>query len=226
LVQTSQAAIDTAKLNINYCTIRAPIDGRVGLRQVDVGNYVVPGDANGIVVLTQTNPITVIFTLPEDEVGNIAARLRVTGKLPAEIYNRGLTEKIATGTLTTIDNQIDATTGTFKLRAEFANNEDRLFPNQFVNVRVLLDTLHNTVVIPTSAIERGQQGAFVYVVEDDNTVHARTVTLGPTEGERVAVSSGLEIGAKIVVDGADKLKEGMHVILPTEKSGASARRKS
>ncbi|HWA86470.1 MAG TPA: MdtA/MuxA family multidrug efflux RND transporter periplasmic adaptor subunit [Opitutus sp.] len=210
-VQADQAAIDSAKLNLTYCHIKSPIDGRVGLRLVDQGNYVTPGDASGLVVITQTKPITVIFTLPEDNITRVASRLHSGARLPVEVFDRTQTRKLATGTLTTIDNQIDTSTGTFRLRAEFPNDDETLFPNQFVNVRLLVDTVADATVVPTSAIERNQQGTFVYVVQPDHTVTTRAVTLGSTEGERVAVSSGLKVGELVVTDGADRLKEGMQV---------------
>jgi multidrug efflux system membrane fusion protein len=212
-VQADQAAIDSAKLNLTYCHIKSPIDGRVGLRLVDQGNYVTPGDANGIVVITQTKPITVIFTLPEDNITRIASRLHSGTKLPVEVFDRTQTRKLASGTLTTIDNQIDTSTGTFRLRAEFPNEDETLFPNQFVNVRLLVETISDATVVPTSAIERNQQGSFVYVVQPDSTVTARPVTLGATEGERVAITSGLKVGELVVTDGADRLKEGLKVVV-------------
>jgi multidrug efflux system membrane fusion protein len=220
--QVYQAAIDAANLNLTYCHIKAPIDGRVGLRQVDVGNYITPGDATGIVVLAQTKPITVVFTLPEDNMAAVAARLHGGADLPVTAIDRTQSRTLATGKLAAMDNQIDPATGTFKLRAEFANEDESLFPNQFVNVRLLLDTLHDVLVVPTSAVERGQSGSFVYVVQPDDTVAARDVKLGQTEGERVAVTSGLNPGDRIVTDGADKLKEGMKVIAhgPNEAAGA------
>ncbi len=219
MVKTDQAAIDNAKLNLAYCHITAPSAGRVGLRQVDQGNYVTPGDANGLVVLTQVKPMTVIFTLPEDNVPKVAARLHSGATLPVDAFDRTQTTKLASGTLDTIDNQVDATTGTFKLRALFPNDNESLFPNQFVNIRLLLDVDHGATVIPTSAVEQGQQGAFVYVVQDDNTVAAKPVTLGTIEGELVAVVSGLNVGERVVVDGADKLTDGMKVIVQDKKAG-------
>jgi multidrug efflux system membrane fusion protein len=229
LVQTSQAAIDTAKLNLDYCHIKAPVDGRVGLRQIDVGNYVTAGDPNGLVVLTQIKPITVLFTLPEDNIGPIAARLRTGAKLTVDAFDRTQSRQLATGTLATIDNQIDPATGTFKLRAEFANEDESLFSNQFVNVRLLVDTVRDAVVIPSSAVERGQQGAYVYVIQPGDTVAAKPISLGATEGERVAVTSGLTLGDRIVVDGADKLKDGMKVLVAGQDApprGASKRTRS
>jgi multidrug efflux system membrane fusion protein len=211
-VEADQAAINSAKLNLAYCHVTAPVSGRVGFRQIDAGNYVTPGDASGLVVLTQVKPTTVIFTLSEDNVPDVAARLHAGATIPIEAFDRTQTRQLASGTLATIDNQVDATTGTFKLRALFPNDDESLFPNQFVNVRMLLDVDRGATVIPTSAIERGQPGTFVYVVKPDQTVTARPVKLGPAEGERVAVLSGLAVGERVVIDGADKLKEGMPVI--------------
>jgi len=213
-VEADQAQIASAKLNLTYCHIVAPITGRVGLTQVEgAGNYVTPGDANGLVVLTQLKPITVIFTLPEDSVPDVLDRLHSGATIPVDAYDRSDSRKLASGTLATIDNQVDPTTGTFKLRAIFPNDDESLFPNQFVNIRMLLDVDKGAVVIPTSAIERGQPGTFVYVVKSDNTVTARPVTLGPTEGERVAVTKGLAVGERVVTDGADRLKEGAQVMV-------------
>jgi len=224
-MEADEAAINSAKLNISYCHVTAPVGGRVGFRQIDPGNYVTPGDANGLVVLTQVRPTTVIFTLSEDSVPEVAGRLHSGAAIPVEAYDRTQTQKLATGALTTIDNQVDATTGTFKLRAVFPNDDETLFPNQFVNVRMLLDVDHGAIIIPTSSIERGQPGTYVYVVKPDNTVTARPVKLGPTEGEQVAVVSGLAQGERVVVDGADKLKEGMAVIIqgaPAPKMAGSS----
>lgn len=221
-VKVAEAAVATANLNLTYCHIKAPFTGRVGLRQVDPGNYVTPGDANGLVVLAQTKPITVIFTLPEDNMPGIAAQLHGGARLPVDAYDRTQTKKLESGTLLTIDNQIDPTTGTFKLRAEFANEDETLFPNQFVNVKLLVNTLHDAVVIPASAVERGQKGTFVYLVTPEETATARDVTLGPNEGEMIAIESGLKVGDRIVTDGADRLKEGQKVILPGERAGPAA----
>jgi multidrug efflux system membrane fusion protein len=204
--------VDSAQLNLTYCHVTAPVPGRVGLRQVDQGNYVTPGDANGLVLLTEVKPITVIFTLPEDNIPEVIKRVRSGAKIPVDAYNRDNTAKLATGSLSTIDNTVDPTTGTFKLRAIFPNDDEALFPNQFVNVSMLIDVDRGATVIPTSAIERGQQGSFVYLVGADNKVSAKTVTLGDSEGERQAVLSGISVGDKVVVDGADRLKDGMEVV--------------
>jgi multidrug efflux system membrane fusion protein len=229
LTKTYQGSVDNAQLNLAYCHVTAPVSGRVGLRLVDQGNYVTPGDANGLVILTQVKPITVIFTLPEDNIPAVLKQQRSGAEIPVDAWNRDSTVKLATGRLSTVDNTVDTTTGTFKLRATFRNDDEALFPNQFVNVSMLLDVERGVTVIPTSAIERGQQGSFVYVVGDDNKVAARDVKLGSTEGERVAVASGIHVGEKVVVDGADRLKDGMEVAAqfaagPAAKPGAPAGR--
>jgi len=212
-VKTDQAQIDAAKLNITYCHITAPVTGKVGLRQVDQGNYVQTGDANGLVVLTQMQPISVVFTVPEDNLPAILKQVHAGAILQAEAYDRSGTVKLATGKLANIDNQIDTTTGTLKMRAEFANDDENLYPNQFVNIRLRVNTLHDVIVIPTAAIQRGAPGTFVYLVNADSTVAVRAVKLGPSEGENVAITSGLDAGDRVVVDGADKLREGSKVSL-------------
>jgi multidrug efflux system membrane fusion protein len=214
-VATDQAQVNNARLNQVYCHIVAPVGGRVGLRQVDPGNYVQTSDTNGIVVITQLQPITVLFTLPEDNLPAVMKRLHEGATLPVTAFDRAQTAQLAAGRLVTVDNQIDTTTGTVKLRAQFDNRDESLFPNQFVNTRLLVDTLKGATVIPTAAVQRGAPGTFVYVVKDDNTVTVHPVKLGPAEGERVAVLSGVEVGEKVVVDGADKLREGAPVTLPT-----------
>jgi multidrug efflux system membrane fusion protein len=211
MAKTDQAAVDNAQLNLAYCHISAPFPGRVGFRQIDAGNYVTPGDASGLVVLTQVDPITVIFPQSEDNIPAVVKRLRSGATIQVDAYDRTGSSKLASGTLTTIDNTVDTTTGQFKLRATFPNGDESLFPNQFVVVRMLLDVDRGVTVIPTSAIERGQQGSFVYVVGADNKVAAKVVKLGHTEGERVAVTSGISVGDNVVVDGADRLKDGMVV---------------
>jgi len=210
-VLSDQAQIDTAQLNIAYCHIVSPLNGRVGLRQVDQGNYVTPGDANGIVVVTQLSPISVLFTTAEDNLPPILKRVESGATLPITAYDRSGTTKIATGELLTFDNQIDTTTGTVRLRAQFANEKNTLFPNQFVNVELLVDVLKGVAVMPTSAAQRGAPGTFVYLVQPDNTVKVRVVELGPVNGESVAVKSGLAPGDRVVVDGADKLRDGIKI---------------
>ncbi|HXP95236.1 MAG TPA: MdtA/MuxA family multidrug efflux RND transporter periplasmic adaptor subunit [Telmatospirillum sp.] len=214
-VETDQALVNNAKLNLVYCHIVAPVSGRVGLRQVDPGNYVQTSDSSGIVVITQMQPITVLFTLPEDNLPAVLKRLHAGASLGVTVFDRGQAMQLATGRLMTVDNQIDTTTGTVKLRAQFENRDEMLFPNQFVNTQLLVDTLKDATVIPTAAIQRGAPGTYVYLVKADNTVTVRPVTLGPTAGERVAIVAGVEPGDKVVVDGGDKLREGAAVTLPT-----------
>jgi multidrug efflux system membrane fusion protein len=223
VVKTGQAAVDSAQLNLTYCHITAPFSGRVGLRLVDQGNYVTPGDSSGLAILTEVTPISVIFTLPEDNIPAVLKQVRAAANIRVDAYNRDSTVKLATGSLATLDNTVDPSTGTFKLRAVFPNDDDGLFPNQFVNVTMLLDVQHGATVIPTSAVERGQQGSFVYVVGADNKVAAKVVTLGAVDGERQAVLSGVAPGDKVVVDGADRLKDGLEVApsFPT-RPGADA----
>jgi multidrug efflux system membrane fusion protein len=217
-VNADQAQVDNAKLNLVYCHIESPVNGRVGLRLVDAGNYVQANDANGIVVITQIQPITVIFSLPEDELPAVMKRLRAGATLPVTAYDRGNRVKLATGTLATVDNQVDTTTGTVKLKAQFANEDESLFPNQFVNIQLQVDMLKDATVIPTAAIQRGAPGAYVYAIKADNTVAVQPVALGPAEAGKIAVQSGLAPGDRIVVDGADKLRDGAKITLP--ESGA------
>jgi len=211
-VLSDQAQIETQKLNIVYCHIVAPVSGRVGLRLVDQGNYVTPGDATGLVVITQFQPITVIFPVAEDNLPQITRRLKVAKALPVTAFDRSGAVKLATGELKTLDNQIDTTTGTLKLRAEFANEDDTLFPNQFVNIQLLVDTLRGATVMPTAGIQRGAPGTFVYLVNADQTVAVKPVTLGPSQGDRVAIEQGLSPGDRVVIDGADKLRNGAKVV--------------
>lgn len=216
-VKVDQSAVDTAKLNLAYCHITAPISGRAGLRQVDIGNYVTSSNtSNGIVVITQLQPITVLFSLPEDNLPTIMQRLAAGAKLQVTASNRANTAKLATGTLSAVDSQIDTATGTVKLRAQFDNQDGALFPNQFVNVNILVNTLQNTTVIPTAAVQRGAPGTFVYKVKPDNTVVVAPIKLGPIDGEKTAVASGLSVGDQVVVDGADKLKDNAKIALRPE----------
>jgi multidrug efflux system membrane fusion protein len=210
-VRADQGQVDAAKVNLSYTRITAPIAGRVGLRQVDAGNYVQTSDPNGIVVITQMQPISVIFTVPEDNLPEIRRRLHDGAELAATALDRAASRLLATGRLSTIDNQIDTTTGTIKLRAEFANDDEALFPNQFVNVELLVDTLKGAVTVPSSAVQRGAPGTFVYVIKPDSTVAMRPVTVGPSTADRVAVLKGLAAGEQVVVDGADKLRDGAAV---------------
>lgn len=223
-IQTDQANIDNAKLNIAYCRITAPISGRVGLRLVDSGNMVHASDANGLLVITQVQPIAVIFSLPQDQLPAVYSRLRNGQELSVDAYDRDNTSKIATGKLLTIDNQIDPTTGTYKLKSIFSNADNSLFPNQFVNVHLLVDTKKNVVIVPTAAILRGSQGIYVFAVGADKTVKVRNITVAETNGNVTGVSSGLSAGDVVVTDGQDKLQDGSKVdprTAPAPPAGAS-----
>jgi multidrug efflux system membrane fusion protein len=215
-IKVDQAAIDTAKLQLIYCRITAPISGRLGLRQVDPGNMVHASDANGLVVITQLQPIGVVFTVPEDALPTVMKKLRAGEKLPVDAYDRADKVKLGSGILLTVDNQIDVATGTVKLKAQFNNEENSLFPNQFANVRMLVDVKRDATVVPGAAIQRGTPGTFVYLVKPDNTVTVRVVKLGPVQGDNVSIEAGLAPGEQVVVDGADKLREGAKVE-PTSK---------
>jgi multidrug efflux system membrane fusion protein len=224
-IAADQAQIDMAKLNVAYCHIVAPVSGRVGLRQVDLGNYVQVSDASGLVVITQLKPISVIFTLPEDNLAAVMKRMGAGATLAVTAFDRSGKTKLADGTLSTIDNQIDTSTGTVKLRAQFDNKDEELFPNQFVNVQLLVETLKGATVVPSAAVLRGAPGTYVYLIKPDNTVTVQKIVLGPSDRERVAVTDGLKPGDRVVVDGADKLREGAKVTLPgtnatTNRGGA------
>jgi multidrug efflux system membrane fusion protein len=212
-IKTDQAQVDAQKLNLVYAHIVSPVTGRVGLRQVDAGNYVQTSDPNGIVVVTQLQPISVIFTLPEDNLPAVVKQLHKGATLAATAYDRTGTTELGKGHLETVDNQIDTTTGTVKLRAIFDNEQEILFPNQFVNVGLLVDTLHDTDIVPSAAIQHGAPGAFVYVVKPDQTAAVQQVKLGPGDGQHIAVLDGLQPGEKVVVDGSDRLREGAKVTL-------------
>jgi membrane fusion protein, multidrug efflux system len=217
-VASDEAQIRTAKINLIYCHITSPVTGRVGLRQVDQGNYVTPGDANGIVVITQLQPITAIFPIPEDNVTKVMQRLHDGATLGAEAYDRTNSAKLADGKVLTVDNQIDITTGTVKLRALFDNKDNILFPNQFVNIQLVVDELKDQVVMPNAAVHRGAPNGvtttFVYFVNPDSTVSVRPVTLGVVDGENVAVTAGLTPGAVVVTEGGDRLRDGALISLP------------
>ncbi len=209
-VRTDQAAIDNAKLQLTYCHITAPITGRIGLRIVDPGNIVHAADQNPLVVITQLQPIAAIFTLPEDSLPQVADHMR-KGALTVDAYSRDDQTKLATGKLLTIDNLIDQTTGTGRLKAVFDNKEGDLWPNQFVNIRLLLDTRKDSLVIPSVAVQNGPQGKFVYTVKTDKTAEVRPVTVALTEGTLAVIDSGLNPGDQVVTDGQDKLQNGAHV---------------
>lgn len=212
-VKFDQGQIDNAKLQMVYSRISAPISGRIGLRPVDSGNIIRSTDTTGLAVITQLEPITVIFTIPEDSVPPLLDKLRAAERLAVDAYNREQTQKIASGSLLTLDNQIDPNSGTVRLRAEFANKDHALFPNQFVNARLLLETRRGLTVVPTTAIQRSPRGNFVYLVKADQTVTMRQVRLGPAEGDETAIDAGLAPGDRVVVEGVERLRDGVKVEL-------------
>src|SRR6267142_1696598 len=220
-IKFDQGQIDNAKLQLIYARITAPISGRLGLRLVDPGNIVRASDANGLVVITQLQPIAAVFTIPQDSLPEVLKRLRAGVPLPVEAYDREQKTRLASGKLLTVDNQIDPTTGTIKLKAQFSNEDGNLFPNQFVNVRLQLDTLRGATLVPSSAVQRGAQGAFVYVLKDDRTVALRPVKTGTSEGENVAIDSGVSPGEVVVVDGSDRLRDGAKVEIPDRAARAA-----
>ena len=220
-VKLDQGQIDNARLQLTYSRITAPISGRLGLRLVDPGNIVRSGDTNGLVVITQLQPVTAIFTIPQDNLPSVMQRLRSAEKLPVEAYDREQKKKLASGTLASVDNQIDPATGTIKLRAQFPNEDASLFPNQFVNVRMLLDTRRGATLVPNAAVVRGGQGTFVYVIKEDRTVELRKVSVGMAEGDNVSIESGLAPGERVVVEGSDRLRDGAKVEIPDRAAGAA-----
>ena len=217
-IESDEGQVKTAQVNLLYTHVESPVTGRVGIRQVDQGNYVTPGDTNGIVVVNQLQPISVLFSIPEDNVLSLMKKVGQGTPLAVEVYDRGNAIKLADGILSTVDNAIDTTTGTVKLRAQFANADGSLFPNQFVNVQLLQDLLTNQLIMPNSAIRRGAPNGvvstFVYLVNADRTVTVRPVTLGVLDGERVAVTAGLAAGDVVVTEGGDRLRDGATVQLP------------
>ncbi len=226
-VDTDQSLIDATNLNITYCNITSPIDGRVGLRLVDVGNYIQAGSTSGLLVITQIQPITVIFTIPEDSIDSVVSAMRATPQLPVDAYTRGgFDQKLATGTLLTIDNQIDPTTGTVKLRATFPNIDNALFPNQFVNTRMLVDTKKNVVTVPIAAVQHGTgNSTFVYILDtDSSTVKLQNVQTGAVsfDGLTQEITSGVSAGDTVVTDGVDKLSDGAKVIVAKSDDGAAS----
>jgi multidrug efflux system membrane fusion protein len=210
-IKLDKANIEAAQLNVTYSQVKASITGVVGLRLVDPGNIVHTTDANGIIVITQLQPIAVDFTLPEDTLPQVMKKLRAGAKLPAEAWSRDNATKLASGTLQTVNNQIDNTTGTAQFKAVFPNEDNALFPQQFVNIRLLVDTLQNQLVVPGVAVQNGQQGTFVYTVDDDSKVHLKTVTVGVTNASVDAITAGLNDGDRVVVDGTDRLVDGATV---------------
>jgi multidrug efflux system membrane fusion protein len=221
-VKSDQALVDAQRLDVAYCHIVAPIDGRAGLRQVDSGNYVQATDGNGLVVITQIQPISVIFTIPQVQLGPVLKRLRAAVALPVVAYDSNDTTLLGEGVLDTLDNQIDTSTGTVKLRAVFANQDGDLFPNEFVNARLLVDTLHDVLLVPTTAIRYGTPGPYVYLVRGDDTVAIQAIAVGASHDGRTTVLEGLSSGDRVVVDGIDRLSDGIRVaIRPSTLRGAA-----
>ena len=221
-IGVDQAQIDTAKLNLTYTKIVSPISGRVGLRLVDPGNYVQPSDSSGLVVITELDPISIIFNTPEDNLPRVAPRMAAGAQLPVTALDRANVKTLATGTLTTYDNQVDTTTGTFKLRAAFANPDGALFPSQFVNVRLLVDTVKDAVLVPNAAVQIGQSGPFVYVVKDGKTVEVRQIKTGAADSQHTVITQGLQAGESVVVDGVDRLRDGAAVRMAGAKPDPNA----
>ena len=219
-VAADQAQVDEARLQLDYTRVEAPIAGRVGLRRIDAGNLIREGDANGIVVITQTRPISVTFTIPEVDLHSVLEPFRAGETLVVEAWDRSESRVLATGALKTVDNQIDVATGTLRLKAEFTNDDERLFPNQFVNVRMRVRTLDRAVVIPSAAVQFGSRGTYVYVVTADNKASLRDVVLGPTAGTEQAITKGLKPGEPVVLEGLDRLREGSGVVLANESAPA------
>ena len=211
LIQSDKAAVDNAQLQLDFTRITAPIPGRLGLRQVDIGNILVTNDPQGIVVITQTQPIAVVFTLPESDLPAVREPVLAGNTLRVDAYDRADTRLLAQGKLLTADNQIDVTTGTFKLKAEFANEQDTLFPNQFVNVRIRVRTVSNALTVPSAAVQQGSQGAFLYVVTADGTAVVRPVKIGARSGDRTQIIEGVAAGDRIVLEGTDRLRSGSKI---------------
>ncbi|CAD5110540.1 MdtA/MuxA family multidrug efflux RND transporter periplasmic adaptor subunit [Zestomonas carbonaria] len=215
-LKRNQAAVAEARLNLDFTQVKAPISGRLGLRQVDVGNLVTTSDATPLVVITQTQPISIAFTLPERDLPEVIERYRTGQALVVEAWDRGDTRKLAEGVLHSLDNQIDTTTGTLKFKARFANEQETLFPNQFVNVRLRAATLEDAVLLPSAAVQHGTGGAFVYVLDGDRNVRVRTLELGPSDGENTVIRDGLKAGERVVLEGTDRLRDGSEVEVVSE----------
>lgn len=222
-IKADEGSVASAELNLSYSRITAPIDGRAGLKQVDIGNYISSGDTTGLVVLTQTHPIDVLFSLPENTIQAIIQAQKAGQPLRVEAWDRSNSTLLTQGELLSLDNQIDTTTGTIKLKARFSNEDDRLFPNQFVNARLKVNTLHDAVVIPTAALQMGNEGNFVWVVNSDNKVSKKSVTPGLQDSQKVVISAGLDAGERVVTDGLDRLTEGatVEVVAPQSTPLAS-----
>ena len=213
-VRTDQAQVDNARLLLSYTRVTAPVAGRAGLRQLDQGNMVRAGDANGLVTITQLQPISVVFTIPQDALPAVLKRMQARQKLVVEAWDRELKNRLAAGVLSSTDNQIDTTTGTIKLRAQFANDDAVLFPNQFVNVKLKVDTLADATLVPSAAVQRGTQGPFAFVVREDRTATLRRLKLGATDGDTVQIEDGIQPGELVVTEGTERLREGVRVEMP------------
>ena len=221
-IETDQGQIDNAKLQLTYARITAPITGRIGLRMVDPGNIVHANDPTGLAVIAQLQPIALVFTIPQDDIVRVQRRLTADSKLVVEAWDRDFTTKLATGSLMAVDNQVDPTTGTVKLKAIFPNEDNMLFPNQFVNARLLIDTLPKAIVVPSAAVQRGPNSTYVYVVKPDSTVDLRNVDIGPVEGDQTAIEKGLAINEVVVTDGVDKLLPGTKVAARGQRTTSGA----
>ncbi|MGD0075593.1 MAG: MdtA/MuxA family multidrug efflux RND transporter periplasmic adaptor subunit [Candidatus Binataceae bacterium] len=208
---TDNANIDSAKLQLTYCRITSPLTGRIGLRLVDQGNMVHATDTQGLAVITQLQPIAVLFSIPEDDLPELTTAMKSDNKLPVEAWDRDFKTRLASGALLTLDNQIDQSTGTIRLKAVFPNEDNSLFPNQFVNAKLLVGTMRGVVLVPTAAVQRSSQGTFTYVVQEDQSVQIRNVTVSATQGDLAAIASGLKTGELVVTDGVDKLRQGARV---------------
>ncbi|GBQ67694.1 multidrug efflux pump acriflavin resistance protein AcrB/AcrD/AcrF [Ameyamaea chiangmaiensis NBRC 103196] len=215
-VKTDQGMVDNEKLQVEYCYIRAPVDGRIGIRAVDRGNYVAVGQTNGLATLTQMQPISVIFTLPQDQLAEVAEQLHATQTLRVEAWDSSNTTKLADGTVSVLDSQIDTSTGTVRMRAIFTNEDERLFPNEFVNARLLVRTLHDVTLLPTNALQTGPDGQFVYVVQPDNTVAVHNVKVGVQNADTAVITSGVAVGDRVVTDGTNHLRAGAKITIPAD----------
>lgn len=224
ILEIDTAAVENAKLQLEYCTIQAPLSGRVGLRPVDVGNMIRSSDTSGIAIITQTEPINALFSIPEDNAPLVLQKLYASQKLTVDAYDRADKQKLSSGILLSADNQIDVTTGSLKLKAHFNNQNQALFPNQFVNIHLLVETQKDALLIPTAAVQHGVPGTFVYHVKEDNSVSVRVIKTGAVVGNNVVVESGLALGDTIVVDGVDKLREGSKVTLSIKENESGGKK--
>jgi multidrug efflux system membrane fusion protein len=222
-VEEEKALVDDARRQLAYTKVEAPIAGRLGLRQVDVGNLLRPGDAGGLVVIAQTRPISVMLTVPENDLQKVVEPMRAGEPLTVEAWDRNDQNLLATGVLKTVDNQIDLATGTLRLKAEFANADEKLFPNQFVNVRLRVRTLKDALVVPTAAVQYGSRGTYVYLIGDEEKAKVRDVVLGPSDGDTQSIAKGLEVGERVIVEGVDRLREGRAVVAVGDAPAPSAK---